>query len=167
MNKVEGEYKKIVKNALITTKIDLFVEELNKKNEILLEDIYKKYKWDKEITDEILSVLEKNSWCKIVYPINVMEKPKVVKQKRFVRKGISSVKKGTLVECYNCEDEITKAKIPVCIEYVKNEGYRYIILLPTVQDPTKDFLKYLNDVKLLSWRVAFLEQIPRHNNLFW
>ncbi|MCC7569803.1 type II/IV secretion system ATPase subunit [Candidatus Micrarchaeota archaeon] len=142
--KIDTFFKEHKREMEIVSKIDHLVQEINDRGEITLDEIEKKYGWDEESMNDILNSLEKKLWCKVKFPLNIMDKPKAIKRKPFKIKKVETPKYAEEhVEMYQFESY--GWTVPIFITYSEATGYLYNVHFPLIQEPTRDFLFHIRD----------------------
>jgi flagellar protein FlaI len=98
---------------MLETKIDLLMEQVERKKSISLDELAAKFKWDVAGVERLCKMLEKSGVVEIRYPLTIVEKPSVVLKKPLEHVSRPSRPAGEVLESYKVVSDNVPAEVKI------------------------------------------------------
>ena len=129
---------------MLETRIDLLMEQIERKKNISLDELAKKLKWDVAGVEAVCKILEKKGIVELKYPLSVFEKPSVMLKKPIEHVSRSARPPGETLEAYR----IVADNVPAEVKIYKRKGEQrpnYYITPPEILPYTHILLESTRD----------------------
>ncbi|MBW2966145.1 type II/IV secretion system ATPase subunit [Candidatus Woesearchaeota archaeon] len=139
--------KEIPKKNSVQTIVDRLLEIVKRKKDIKFSQLAKELKIDSKTVERLAKKLSKQNIVKIIYPINVLQEPRVSIEKgeKFVEKKYL-LKDKKLLESYTITADFVKAKVNIW-DIPEKDVPVYEVIMPELEPATKALLNNLmNDL---------------------
>ncbi|QLJ52761.1 MAG: Type II/IV secretion system protein [Candidatus Fermentimicrarchaeum limneticum] len=129
---------------MLETKIELLMEQIERKKSVSLDELSAKLKWDSAGVERACKMLERKGIVELKYPISILEKPSVALKKPLEHVSRPARAAGELLESYR----IVSDHVPSEIKIFKKKGEQkpsYYIAPPEIPPYTRLLLDSIRD----------------------
>ncbi|NYZ76015.1 type II/IV secretion system ATPase subunit [Candidatus Micrarchaeota archaeon] len=103
---------------MLETRIDLLMEQVERKKTVSLDELAGKLKWDAAGVERVCKILEKKGVVELRYPLSIMEKPSVILKKPLEHVSKPSRSPGEVLESY----KIVSDNVPGEVKIYRKKG---------------------------------------------
>lgn len=129
---------------MLETRIDLLMEQVERKKTVSLDELAAKFKWDVIGVEKLCKMLERAGVVELRYPLNIMEKPSVALKKSIEHVSRPPRPAGEVLESY----KVVSDNVPGEVKIFRKKGEQkpsYFISPPEVAPYTRLLLDGVRD----------------------